>query len=197
MTKPHPLLYELQGLTVDMSLIDRRHHLPGIKRNENDLEHSFTVALLCWYIYEIVQPNLNLSLVLKYAMAHDFVERYAGDVPSFASQQAREEKLVKEKAALERLSSEFSAFPDLVATMQNYEEKNDEESLFVWTIDKIQQLILGDLDNWTCYMEDGISYDRFVEKYTDTAEKGSRYCREIFDAVIEYSKTTYPSSKMI
>lgn len=192
MTRPYPLLFELQQLTVDMSLIDRKHYLPGTKRNENDLEHSFTVALLCWYLYEKVRPNLDISLILKYAMAHDFVERYAGDVPSFASQQAREEKVIKEQMALAQLSEELSDFPDLTATMQNYEKKDDEESLFVWTVDKIQQLTMGDLDNWACYVEDKISYDRFVEKYTDISNKGSKYCKEIFDAIIEYCKTKYP-----
>lgn len=162
MTRPHPLLFELQQLTVDLSLVDRKHYLPHSKRNENDVEHSFTVALLCWYLHEKVHPELDMALILKYAMAHDFVERYAGDVPSFASKEARE-------------------------------EKSDEESVFVWTVDKMQQLIMGDLDEWTCYMEDDISYNRFAEKYTDIAQKGSQYCRQIFDELIAYSQSTYPT----
>ncbi len=192
MTRPYPLLFELQQLSVDLSLINRKHYLPHTKRNENDLEHSFTIALLSWYLYENLKPNLDISLVLKYAMAHDFVERYAGDVPSFASKQAREEKVVKEQEALVQMSNELAEFPNLVDTMQHYEEKQDDESIFVWTVDKIQQLILGDLDDWACYVEDEISYKRFVEKYTEISEKGSQYCREIFDSIIEYCKTTYP-----
>lgn len=193
MTKPAPILFELQQLTIDLSQVNRKHYLPNTKRNENDVEHSFTVAVLCWYLYENLKLNLDMVVILKYAMAHDFVERYAGDVSSFASQQARDEKVIKEREALTRLSGEFAEFPDLVKTMQHYEERQDEESLFVWTVDKIQQLILGDLDNWTCYMEGKISYQRFVEKYTDIAENGSVYCREIFDSLIEYCKTTYPT----
>lgn len=193
MQRPTPLLFDLQQLTVELSRIDRKHYLPQSKRRENDLEHSFTVALLCWYLFEKLQPDLNIAKILKYAMAHDFVERYAGDVPSFASKEARDEKVIREQQALDRLSVEFTEFHDLVETMQKYELKQDEESLFVWTIDKIQQLIMGDLDNWACYKEDDISYDRFVEKYTDIAEKGSPYCQEIFVNLIEYCKTTYPA----
>jgi putative hydrolase of HD superfamily len=193
MSRPYPLLFDLQQLTVDLSLINRRHYLPGTKRNENDLEHSLTVALLCWYLYEKLQPSLDISLVLKYALAHDFVERYAGDISSFADPKAREEKVSKEQEALARLSGEFSEFPDLVKTMKRYELKDDEESLFVWTVDKIQQLIMGDLDNWICYVEDGISYERFIKNYTDIAQRGSKDCREIFNTVIEYCKTTYPA----
>lgn len=192
MPKPYPLLFELQKLTVDLSLINRKHYLPRTKRNENDLEHSFTVALLCWYLYEELALNLDISLILKYAMAHDFVERYAGDVPSFASQQARDEKVIKEQEALTQLSNELSEFSDLVKTMRRYEEKQDEESLFVWTVDKIQHLIMGDLDDWACYVEGEISYERFVEKYTEISQKGSQFCKEIFHGLIEYCKTTYP-----
>ncbi len=75
--------------------------------------------------------------------------------------------------------------------MQQYELKNDEESLFVWTVDKMQQLIMGDLDDWRSYIEDDITYDRFVEKYTDIAQKGSGYCRVIIEELIKHCTTTY------
>ncbi len=175
-----------------MSLIDRGHYVPHTKRRENDLEHSFTVALLCWYIFEKNQLDLDLPRILKYAMAHDFVERYAGDVSSFASAKERHKKIEREHEALQRLSDEFAGFPNLVETMQQYELREDEESLFVWSVDKMQQLIMGDLDNWIAYMEAGITYEAFVEKYTGQAEQSSKYCREIFESLTEYSMATYP-----
>lgn len=195
MTRPYPLLFDLQQMTVDLSLIDRKHYVPKTTRHENDLEHSFTVTLLCWYVYELRKPALDITKILKYAMAHDFVERYAGDVPSFASTEARETKIIREQEALARLSDEFSEFPDLVQTMQTYETKVDEESLFVWTVDKMQQLIMGDLENWGSYIEGGITYERFAEKYTETAKKGSVYCQDIFESLVDYCKTTYAKAQ--
>lgn len=194
MSRPYPLLFDLQQMMADLSLIDRKHYIPKTKRHENDIEHSFTVTLLCWYVHEKLQLKLDISKIFKYAMAHDFVERYAGDTSSFASKAARAEKIVREQAALSRLSAEFSEFEDLVNTMQRYESKADEESLFVWTVDKMQQLIMGDLDDWTCYKEDEISYQRFTDNYVEIAQKGSVYCREMFEAILDYCRTTYQNA---
>ncbi len=181
----------IQQLVIDISLIDRNHYLAKTNRRENDVEHSLTVAVLCWYFHEKVSNPLDISKIFKYALAHDFVERYAGDVNTFANEKDREQKIVDERASLAKLSIEFSGFNTLVDTMQGYETRADEESLFVWTVDKMQALIMGDLDDWRPYKELDISYSRFVEKYDELLSQSSRYCRDAFEELIEYSKTTY------
>jgi len=93
------------------------------------------VTLLCWYIHDRYKINLDIAKIMKYALVHDFVERYAGDVNTYASAKAREQKVKDEAVALERLSTEFTTFPDLVSKMNEYELKQDDESLFVWTVD--------------------------------------------------------------
>jgi 5'-deoxynucleotidase YfbR-like HD superfamily hydrolase len=191
MPKGDPNLPLLQQLLIDMSLIDRNHYLAKTNRRENDIEHSMTVATLCWYIHEKYSLPLDLSKILKYALAHDFVERYAGDVNTFASEQERAKKIEDEQASLSRLSQEFQGFPDLVTTMEEYESRNDEESLFVWTVDKMQALIMGGLDDWRPYAELGITYDQFVAKYAELLSRSSPHCRDLFETIINDSKTTY------
>lgn len=191
MQKPDQVLFELQKMSIDLALINRNHYLAGTDRRENDIEHSFTVALLCWYIHDRYEIDLDIAKILKYALAHDFVERYAGDVNTYASVEDRQQKVKDEAAALVRLSTEFSAFPDLVSKMSDYELRHDEESLFVWTVDKMQQLIMGDLDNWRPYHEISITFEQFCDKGAEQLQKSSPYVREIFDGLVEYSKTTY------
>jgi putative hydrolase of HD superfamily len=195
MQKPDHILFELQKMSIDLALIDRNHYLAGTQRRENDIEHSFTVALLCWYIHDRYKVDLDISKILKYALAHDFVERYAGDINTFASAKDRQEKVTREADALIRLSGEFSDFPDLVSKMSHYELRQDEESLFVWTVDKMQQLIMGDMDNWRPYREISITYEQFCDKYGEQLQKSSLHVRTIFNAVIEYCKTTYNIAK--
>lgn len=191
MSKPDPILFSLQQMIIDLSLIDRNHYLAKTERRENDIEHSMTVAILCWYIHDKYQIKLDIAKILKYAMTHDFVERYAGDVNTFASTDERNAKVQRERESLERLSGEFSKFRDMILSMQEYELKQDEESLFVWTVDKMQQLIMGDMDGWRPYAEINIEYDRFVAKCNEQLGKSSKHCREIFEGLIEYSKSTY------
>ena len=181
----------VQQLLIDLSLIDRHHHLAGTSRHENDIEHSMSVVVLCWYLYEKLNCQLDISLVLKYAVVHDFVERYAGDTNTFADKSAREQKAKNEKAALERLASEFAEFPSMIETMRRYEDKQDDESRFVWTVDKMQALIMGDMDDWRPYRKLGISYEQFVAKYETLLAQSSLLCRDAFSELIEHCKTTY------
>ncbi len=182
----------IQQMLVDLSLIGRSHYLAKTNRRENDIEHSMSVAVLCWYLHEkLDSPPLDTAKILKYAMAHDFVERYAGDVNTFASKAGRDKKIADESASLTRLSKELREFPALVEIMNGYESKSDEESRFVWTVDKMQPLIMGDLDSWRPYEELGITYAQFVDKYEELLSQSSPYCREFFMELIEYSKSTY------
>ncbi|HTE22407.1 MAG TPA: HD domain-containing protein [Candidatus Limnocylindria bacterium] len=190
-TKPHSTFFSLQQLVVDLAFIERNHHLIGSERPENDIEHSFMVALLCWFICSHYQLDLDMSKVFKYALAHDFVERYAGDINTYASQKDRQKKTKLEKAALKQLGKDFHEFGDLVETMQAYEDKADEEALFVWTVDKMQALVLADMDNWRPYKKINIEYARFVQKHSEQLAQCSPYCKEIFASLLEYCKTTY------
>lgn len=189
--KPHTTFFSLQQLVVDLAFIERNHHLIGSERQENDIEHSFMVAMLCWFICSYYKLELDLGKVLKYALAHDFVERYAGDTNTFASDVDRQEKVAREQAALEKLSKEFSEFDDLVTCMQQYEAKSDDEALFVWTVDKMQALILADMDGWRPYQKINITYDRFVEKHSQQLAQYSPHCKEIYATLFDYCKTTY------
>lgn len=191
MPKPDPLLFSLQQMIIDLSLIDRHHYLAKTDRRENDIEHSMTVALLCWYIHDRFKIDLNIEKILKYAITHDFVERYAGDVNTFASDAERQQKIQREELSLGTLSDEFREFNDMVKSIQQYESKNDDEALFVWTVDKMQGLIMGDMDQWKPYAELNITYDQFAAKFKDLLEKSSKHCHEIFEGLIEYSQSTY------
>lgn len=192
MPSPHPYFATLQQMVIDVALIDRSHYLADTARHENDIEHSYAVTLLAWFIHDHYNIPLDLSKILRYALAHDLVERYAGDTNTFAPADARKAKTIAEAKSLKRLAKEFAAFPDLVTIMHDYEAKADDEALFVWTVDKMQALILGDLDNWRPYEELSISYDAFCKKYLEELlPRTSPYTRQIYDSLVSYCQSTY------
>lgn len=47
----------LQQMLIDLSLTDRSHYLANANQYENDIEHSMTVAMLCWYIHDRIRLN--------------------------------------------------------------------------------------------------------------------------------------------
>lgn len=181
-----------QRLIVDIINIQRHHYIPNTDKHENVAEHSFSVALLCWAIFDIVEPPLDLSKIFKYALAHDSLERgLHKDVSSFAGKEARVNKQVREAEELKKISDEFSDFGEFVQVLRDYEEKADEEALFVWSVDKLQPILLGYIDDWRPYKADSISFEDFCSKYDAVCEKCSPYIREIFREVYEYGKETY------
>lgn len=188
---PDDMLYQIQQLVVDVSLINRNHFLPNSVRRENDVEHSMTVALLCWYVIDKQQLSLDKAKVLQYALCHDFVERYAGDVNSYATVKDRQKKVENERKALKRLASEFKDFPGLVAAMEGYENKSDEEALFAWTIDKLQALVMDELSDWKAHAEIGVTYEAFQQKMQSQLAAASPFARDVYDAIIQYSYTTF------
>lgn len=185
------MLYQIQQLVAEVSLINRNHFFPGNNKRENDTEHSVAVALLCWYIIEKQNLPLDKAKVLQYALCHDFVEVYAGDINTFATEKERQAKIANERKALARLASEFEAFPGLVASMKAYEEKSDEEALFVWTVDKVQALVMDELSDWRAHAEIGVTFERFQEKLQAQLGKSSQFAKDVYRDVIEYSYTTF------
>lgn len=57
--------------------IKRAYNATGEDRKENDMEHSYQLAMLAWYIIDTQGLSLEKDLVLKYCMVHDLVEVYA------------------------------------------------------------------------------------------------------------------------
>jgi hypothetical protein len=81
--------------------------------------------------------------VLRYALIHDLVEVYAGDTV-FNDKAGLATKHEREIEALARLRLELSeSQPDLIAAIQAYEDRLDEEAVFVYALDKIIPIYIG------------------------------------------------------
>lgn len=186
-------LEKIQQLSLDIIAINRNHYIPDTERHENVAEHSFSMALLCWKLFEEVNPPLDLSKILKYAISHDFAERgLEQDTSAYASAESREEKYEREAAELERIKEEFSDFSDLGKSIEDYEAAVDEEALFVYSVDKMQAAILGSIDDWRPYAEAKITYEDFCEKNEGyISNKCSPYLKEVFTQVYEDACKTY------
>lgn len=83
------LLKDYNKIYRDLSSI----HLP--KEADNDIEHSFRVAMLCWMIIDEYKLKLDLNKVIKYSLIHDIVEVYAGDTSIYSNKKPEDKiKLV-------------------------------------------------------------------------------------------------------
>lgn len=185
-------LNKVQHLVLGVLNVERNHSIPGTKRHENVVEHSFSVAMLCWKIFEVTRPSLDISKILKYALSHDFLERgFKTDTNTYAGMEGKKLKKSREVLELKKISEEFRNFNDLILTINNYEKMADEEALFVWSVDKMQSIVLGGIDRWRPYESYGVSYEQFYKKGEEFLSKCSPYLKDIFVEVHKKSCETY------
>lgn len=180
-------LNDLQKFLLYFQRIERIISIPQREGEyENDVEHSYFLAMAAWYISEKLQLRLDQAKILKYALVHDLPETYAGDVSSFASQEKREAKKHREAEAVEKIKERFgNTFPGMLETLHEYEAQKDEESRFVKALDKLMPPIMIAMDGGISWQEHGITQERFIEnalRNTSISEPVSQIC----NALLEY-----------
>lgn len=152
----------------DFQKIKRRVLIRNEETWENDVEHSYQLALASWYFVSVKQMQLDLNLVIKYALIHDLVEVYAGDTYIYDPDPAIiNSKVERERAAQEQIVREFSEFLDLHGCIEAYEMRADKESKFVYALDKILPMINIYLDGGRTWRNEAVTLQMLVDYKTD------------------------------
>ena len=154
MDKPNlSRLLELQRVLIQFSNIARvvdRHDIDKNFVRENDSEHSYSLAMMAWYLSGYF-AELNQNEVIKLALAHDLLEVHAGDTYIYGDSEHLASKPDREAAALTRLEKEWPDFPDITNCMHTYNARETPEAKFVYALDKLMPIFL-------IYVSDGYSW---------------------------------------
>ncbi len=132
---------DLQRLIADLAKVKRAVPLIDANDAENDVEHSYGLALTCWYLHDKIAPHLDLSKILRYALAHDIVEIHAGDTYPF-DVAAVATKDRRERDAIRRIESDWPDFKPVIEFTEGYADKIDEEAKFTYAVDKLLPVIM-------------------------------------------------------
>ncbi|MDB5265050.1 MAG: metal dependent phosphohydrolase, putative hydrolase of superfamily [Parcubacteria group bacterium] len=155
------------SLLLDFQKIRRAYHANGEERNENDVEHSYKLAMLAWYVASAGNTKLNMDLILRYALAHDLVEVHAGDTYIYSKDTEHlASKIEREEAAAQKLKEDFPEFPELHKCIQAYERREDKESRFVYALDKVLPVLDIYLDNGRSWKRDMVTLQMLIENKT-------------------------------
>ena len=134
---------QLGGFLIDFAKVKRQTHLDPQGTLESDTDHTVMLAAIACAVASEMHPKYDLGKIAQYALVHDMVEVYAGDVdtinPHFVDLSA---KAASEKAALAKIKLQFGGtFSWIHTTIEAYESLQDPESRFVKTIDKVMPAI--------------------------------------------------------
>jgi putative hydrolase of HD superfamily len=171
-------LAELQQLVADFARVLRVPHLADAGRPENDVEHSYGLALTCWYLAPKIAPKLDMAKIFSYALAHDIVEIHAGDTFVFADPELIASKPAREQAAIDQLRIDWADFDPLTDYAQGYLDKRDEEAKFVYAVDKILPVLMIDLGEKNAF------WDR--HKITEPMERDKKRAITVSPIVAPY-----------
>jgi putative hydrolase of HD superfamily len=178
-------ILELIKLLTDFQGVERGIKVPGTERPENDAEHSYNLAMAAWVIIEKDKLPLDLDKVLKRALVHDLPEVYAGD--AFALDPAQvATKVEKETAALEILSNN-ELTSELAIVIKEYEALDDEESKFVYSLDKLMAALGVLYGQSSIWKDNGMTQQMWEEKFRAKIEL-SQYTKPYLDFVIKKQK---------
>jgi 5'-deoxynucleotidase YfbR-like HD superfamily hydrolase len=151
---------------------------------ENDMEHSYQLAIVAWYIADKGNINLNKELIFQYALAHDLVEVYSGDVDSInASKETMSSKSQKEQLALLEIKKKYPDFESLWKIIEDYENRATPECLFVYSIDKFLPVINTYISKDPFYMNSNVSFDKWVS-WLDSKVNRDKSGEYLYDEVI-------------
>jgi putative hydrolases of HD superfamily len=145
-------LVALQKLLSDFTQVERSVHRDHLGKyvQENDVEHSYNLAMTAWYLSAWF-PKLNKDRLIQYGLVHDMVEVYAGDTYLYGSEEDLASKEDREAKAFERLKDEWADFKDMIESIEAYETKQTPEAKFVYALDKLMPILL-------VYLHDGYSW---------------------------------------
>jgi putative hydrolase of HD superfamily len=137
----HNYLLELSKLTIRFAKVERAPRYPTGER-ENDVEHSFHLALLAAELAADYYPELDIAMVTQYSLVHDLPESYVGDTWTLGiGDEDRAKKEKSEKEATDWLLRELP--PHTAQLLKRYEEQVEPEARFVRLVDKLTPSIIN------------------------------------------------------
>ena len=165
--------------------IYRQTHLTEYKRQENDAEHAWHMAIMIYLLKEYANEEFDVAKAMMMALTHDIVEIDAGDTYAYDNANLVTQKEREEKAA-DRI---YGLLPDeqrdeLRALFEEFEEGKTPEAKFARVMDNFQPLILNDSNNGKDWRVHGIKKSQ-VEKRQISSKMGSEeiweYTKELID----------------
>jgi len=167
---------------------------PNRERFENDAEHSYQLTMVAWFLIEQDKLKLNKELCFMYSLAHDLVEIYAGDT-YFLDHNHIQSKHKREKDALIKIKKRFPNFKSLIKVIKDYESKKDDESKFIYALDKIIPPLQIYLEDGKLWHEKNVSFKNLIENKSDKIALSkivSKYWKELSKELSKKRKRLFP-----
>ena len=193
-SKKFTQLIDFIEFTHEFEKVVRIARVPNGERFENDAEHSYQLAMVAWFLIEHDKLKLNRELCFMYALAHDLVEVYAGDTYVLDTKNILS-KHKREKDAFKKIQKRFSNFKTLTKIIEKYEKRIDDESKFIYALDKLIPPIQIYMEDGKLFHEKKISLENVIEikkGKIDMSPHIDKYWQELLQELRKNKKKLFP-----
>ena len=163
----------------------RQTHLTDYRRQENDAEHAWHMAVMIYLLKEYANEEFDVAKAMMMALIHDIVEIDAGDTYAYDTKNLETQKEREEKAA-ERI---FGLLPEeqkqeLKGLFEEFEACESLEAKFARVMDNFQPILLNDSNNGEDWKVHKIKKSP-VENRQKSSQLGSKDIWEYTSELIE------------
>ena len=156
-----------------LKAVTRKVRPAGLERYENTAEHSWQIALFAFALAPFAESPVDINRVIKMLLVHDIGEIDAGDTIVFA-REGWEETKAAELAGVKRI---FGMLPEetgsaLLNVWLEFERNDSVEARFAHTADRAMPVLLNLAHQGGSWLENGISYERVVERIGPEIQAG-------------------------
>lgn len=138
-------------------------HEDGVT-HESDTDHTVMLGIVACAFADVVRPDLDKGRIAQFALIHDLVEVYSGDMKTIVvNHEELNSKEAREQAACARIKEEFGhVYPWISSTIEEYESLASLEARFVKTLDKAMPAISYALTNGAGLRKLGITREQLL-----------------------------------
>lgn len=164
----------------------RQTQLMDGKRNENDAEHSWHLAVMAMLLSEYAADKaLDVARVIKMTLIHDIVEIDAGDTFCY-DDNAGKDKAERENRAADRI---FAILPDdqqieFRCLWEEFEARQTPEAKFAAALDRLQPLLHNYHTQGAAWQKHKVSVDKVMSRNRHIAD-GSPQLWEYAETIIK------------
>ena len=175
-------LEKLKGVT-------RKTKPIGLSRYENSAEHSWQLALLASSLAHYAENDIDINRVVHILLVHDIGEIETGDTIVYA-ESGWEERKAGELAGVKRI---FGMLPDeqgarFLELWHEFEEARTPEARFAHAVDRAMPVLINLANNGQSWKENGISYERVVQRIAKPIREGCPALWEYLEARLEEAR---------
>jgi len=172
----------------DLKQILRQTVLTKDRRQENDAEHSWHLAMLVITLSEYSNDkSIDILRTVRMVLIHDIIEIDAGDTFCYGNHD-RNAKTEKERKAAHRI---FGILPEeqaqeFIDLWEEFEAMETPEAQFAAAVDRLQPLLLNFYSEGYAWKQHEIKRSQVIER-NHHISKGSKVLWEFAENLIEES----------